>query len=281
MTAALRAGILAGYAIAMPVGAVATYLIALSARVRPLVAVAAAMGVATTDGLYALVATVGGVALAGLIAPVAGGLRVAAAVVLVGLAGKLVFDAVRTYRHSSPGPSSRARLAPAGAVSSASARPAAPSVDVLNAAGAAGARSDATGSPVASVTAAGWRAIARTSPGSGAAGRPARGGGSRPSVPSAAGAFARMVAITAVNPATVVYFGTVVVGARAGVQDSGPGAGAAFVLGAFAASASWQLLLAAGGSILGRTLAGRRGRLATALVSAGTIMVLVLVMMVS
>jgi arginine exporter protein ArgO len=37
-----------------------------------------------------------------------------------------------------------------------------------------------------------------------------------------------------------------------------------FVLAAFAASASWQLLLAAGGSAVGRFLTGPRGRLATA-----------------
>jgi len=40
---------------------------------------------------------------------------------------------------------------------------------------------------------------------------------------------------------------------------------------AFAASASWQLLLAGGGALLGRLLAGPRGRLATALVSSAVI----------
>jgi arginine exporter protein ArgO len=47
-----------------------------------------------------------------------------------------------------------------------------------------------------------------------------------------------------------------------------------FVLGAFAASASWQLLLAGGGALLGRTLTGRQGRLVTALASSVVIMVL-------
>ena len=41
-----------------------------------------------------------------------------------------------------------------------------------------------------------------------------------------------------------------------------------------AASASWQLLLATGGSLLGRVLTGPRGRLATGLSSAAVIAVL-------
>ena len=40
-----------------------------------------------------------------------------------------------------------------------------------------------------------------------------------------------------------------------------------FVLAAFVASASWQLLLAGGGSLVGRVLTGPGGRLVTALVS--------------
>jgi hypothetical protein len=46
------------------------------------------------------------------------------------------------------------------------------------------------------------------------------------------------------------------------------------VAAAFAASASWQLLVASGGSLLGRLLAGPRGRLGTALVSSGLIVAL-------
>lgn len=47
-----------------------------------------------------------------------------------------------------------------------------------------------------------------------------------------------------------------------------------FVLAAFAASASWQLLIAGGGALLGRTLTGHRGRLVTGLASSGVIMLL-------
>jgi arginine exporter protein ArgO len=44
-----------------------------------------------------------------------------------------------------------------------------------------------------------------------------------------------------------------------------------FVIGVVCASASWQLLLAGGGSLVGRALTGPRGRLATALVSSAVI----------
>jgi arginine exporter protein ArgO len=44
-----------------------------------------------------------------------------------------------------------------------------------------------------------------------------------------------------------------------------------FVVAAFAASASWQLLLAGGGALLGGLLAGARGRLLTALASSAVV----------
>ena len=50
MTAALLAGLLAGYGIAMPVGAVATYLVTLTARTSARVGAAGALGVASADG---------------------------------------------------------------------------------------------------------------------------------------------------------------------------------------------------------------------------------------
>jgi hypothetical protein len=55
--AALIAGLVAGYGIAMPVGAVATYLVALTARSSLKVGVFAALGVASADSLYALFGT--------------------------------------------------------------------------------------------------------------------------------------------------------------------------------------------------------------------------------
>jgi arginine exporter protein ArgO len=81
-------------------------------------------------------------------------------------------------------------------------------------------------------------------------------------------AYAGVLGLTLLNPATVVYFGALVLG------RGGAGGGVWFVLGAFLASASWQLLIAGGGSLVGRLLIGERGRLITALVSSAVITVL-------
>jgi arginine exporter protein ArgO len=100
MTAALVAGLVAGYGIAMPVGAVGTYLVTVSARTSLRVGLAASLGVATADGLYALVAVLGGTALAAAITPVAGPLRVVSALVLIALAVRITLNAVRTHRRA-------------------------------------------------------------------------------------------------------------------------------------------------------------------------------------
>jgi arginine exporter protein ArgO len=78
-------------------------------------------------------------------------------------------------------------------------------------------------------------------------------------------AYVLFVAITAVNPTTVVYFVAVVLGNRDLVD--GAAEGAVFVAAAFAASAAWQLVLASAGAGLGRVATGERGRLVTGLVS--------------
>ncbi|MGW2180563.1 hypothetical protein ACWCXX_21165 [Streptomyces sp. NPDC001732] len=83
MSAALVAGLLAGYGIAMPVGAVATCLVALTARTSLRVGACAALGVATADGLYALISMAGGSALAPLVESIAPPLRQVSAVVLL------------------------------------------------------------------------------------------------------------------------------------------------------------------------------------------------------
>jgi len=82
-----------------------------------------------------------------------------------------------------------------------------------------------------------------------------------------------LLGLTILNPATIVYFGALVLGQRA---DDGVGAWGQvlFVVGAFVASASWQLLLAGGGSLVGRLLTGPRGRLITALASSAVIAIL-------
>ncbi|MFF0597759.1 LysE family transporter [Streptomyces antibioticus] len=201
MTAALLAGLVAGYGIAVPVGAVATYLVSLTARTSLRTGVCAALGVAAADGLYALLATVGGSAVAVALRPVLVPLRWASALVLLALAARGALTAVRRYR---------ARHLAVRAV---------------------------------------------------------------PPPPSARRAFLSLLGITLLNPATVVYFAALVLGSGASgaVRPLEQGV---FVVAAFAASASWQVLVAGGGALLGRALTGHRGRLVTALVSSAVMTVL-------
>jgi arginine exporter protein ArgO len=208
VTAALVAGLVAGYGIAVPVGAVATYLVSLTARTSLRTGACAALGVATADGLYALLATVGGSALAAALRPVLAPLRWASALVLIALAVRGAVVAVRLHR--------------------------------------------------------GRRLATR----------------SAPPPPGALRAYLSLLGITLLNPTTVIYFAALVLGTRTS-QAVSPAAQGVFVLAAFAASASWQLLLAGGGALLGRALTGRRGRLVTALLSSGVITALAVRMMVA
>ena len=191
MSAPFLAGVVAGYGVAMPVGAIGVLIAGLSARTSLRVGAAAGLGAATADGIYALIAVVGGAAVASLVAPVATPLRWAAAVVLLGLA-------------------------------------------VLTARGA-------------------FR-------------KPGAARAERPATPLRA--YTGILALTLLNPATVIYFAALVLG------RSGEGGGAWFVVGAFLASASWQLLIAGSGSVIGRFLTGDRGRTITALVSSAVIAIL-------
>ncbi|MCX4982535.1 LysE family transporter [Streptomyces sp. NBC_00572] len=201
MTAAVVAGLLAGYGIAIPVGAVGAYLVAVTARTGWRTGGGAALGVATADGVYALLAVAGGSALVPLLTPVMTPLRWASAVVLVVLAVRAAHVALAAYR--------------TGGLAS---------------------RDDGT-----ELT-------------------PAR-------------AYLTFLGITILNPMTVIYFAALILA-------TGPSAPAtlpdriAFVVAAAVASASWQLLLALGGTLLGRTLTGSRGRLATVLASSTLIVVL-------
>jgi arginine exporter protein ArgO len=200
VTGALLAGLLAGYGIAMPVGAVATYLVTLTARTSARVGAAGALGVASADGLYAVVAVIGGAALTGLIAAVAEPLRWASAVVLIALAVRIAWTALRDHRSGE---------------------------------------------------------------------QPVTDGGVR----TAPRAFATLLGITLLNPVTVLYFSALVLGSKANGLG-GAAQSAVFVVAAFAASASWQLLLVGGGVALGRVLTGRTGRLIIGLVSSAVIIAL-------
>ncbi|ANN22278.1 lysine transporter LysE [Amycolatopsis orientalis] len=100
MSAALVAGLLAGYGIAIPVGAVGTYLVLLTARDGLKVGAYAALGVATADGLYALIAVLGGSRLVPIIQPIAVPLRWGSVVILLVLAVHIGITGVRNFRDS-------------------------------------------------------------------------------------------------------------------------------------------------------------------------------------
>lgn len=188
-------GAVAGLAVAMPLGAVGTYLVGLGARERIAVSAAAALGVASVDGGYAVIAVLGGAGLQIVLYEFADGLRWIAASVLVGIAIRTALLAVRRYRDRG---------------------------------GAVGRHRELT---------------------------PAR-------------AYASLVALTAVNPATLITFAAVAVGRSSSLGSSTMLAVALFAIGAFAASAAWQLLLTGGGNLLGRLLNGPRGQLTISACSA-------------
>lgn len=114
MTGALVSGLVAGYGIAIPVGAVGAYLVSLTARTSLRTGACAALGVATADGLYALVAAIGGTALAASLQPVLGPLRWVSALALAALAVRGAGAALR--QHRSTGAAAAARAAPPGPV---------------------------------------------------------------------------------------------------------------------------------------------------------------------
>jgi arginine exporter protein ArgO len=195
MISYLFSGAVAGLAVAMPIGAVGSYLVGLAARERTATALAAALGIASVDGAYAILAGVGGTGLHAMLTEVSGWLTYAAAVTLVVVAVHTMRTAFRRYRGDIQTRSQLSRLTPARA-------------------------------------------------------------------------YFSLVALTAINPATVVTFAAVVVGRTSSAGGSSWPAVALFALGAFLASASWQLLLAGGGSLLGRLLRTRRGQLRISLCSA-------------
>jgi threonine/homoserine/homoserine lactone efflux protein len=186
------AGLVTGWAIAIPIGAVGALLVALTARTNLRTGSAAALGVAAVDGGYAAVAVVGGAALATRLEPYAGSLQVLSALVLLGIAVLTIWLGRRSSGRSAAAPESARDLRP-------------------------------------------WQA------------------------------FVAFVALTAVNPTTVVYFAAVIIG-NPHLAD-GWEEGVVFVLAAFAASASWQLSLAGLGAALGRQVTSKRGRVITAWVS--------------
>jgi len=97
VTAALVAGLLAGYGIAVPVGAIGAYLVALTARTSLRIGAFAALGVATADGVYSLIAVCSGAAAAPALRPVTPQLQRGSAAVLIVLAVYGTVTAIRRY----------------------------------------------------------------------------------------------------------------------------------------------------------------------------------------
>lgn len=177
MTAFLD-GVLAGYGIAIPVGAIAILIVGTGMRCGFPCAAAAGAGAATADLLYATVAATVGAAAARLLDPWAVPIRLGSALVLIALAGWGLAGLRRTS-HQPPGTVSVSRG-------------------------------------------------------------------------EMAATYGRFLGLTIINPLTVIYFTSMVLGNAVGRPVGAVGA-IVFAVGAFAASLSWQLLLAGVGAF------GRRG----------------------
>jgi threonine/homoserine/homoserine lactone efflux protein len=198
MLQAVIAGLLAGYAIAVPVGAIAVLIIqtGLSHGLRS--GIAAAAGAASADLIYASTAALAGLWVASLIGPLIGPLRVVGGVILIalGVRGLLALSSAR---------------------------------ESIN--------------PMAAHDEA-RRPHHRT--------------------------YLTLLALTLLNPATIVYFTALTVGLP---FLGGPGERLAFAAAAGFASLSWQLLLAIVGAALGRG-GGHRVRYWSAVLGNGVIVVL-------
>ncbi|GAA3206083.1 LysE family transporter [Actinocorallia longicatena] len=202
MTEAILSGLLAGYGVAIPVGAIGVLIVTLTARTSFRVGAAAAAGVATADGLYAIAAVLGGASLTPLIEPVATPLTWLAALVLLAVAAR---TAVAAFRERSER-----------------------EVPLLT--------------------------------------RPGR-------------AYLALLGLTVLNPATIIYFAALVLGRQA-ENALTTAEQFAFAVSAVAASLSWQLLLAAGGSLVGKALTGGRARLLTSLAASAIIAALAVLLVV-
>jgi arginine exporter protein ArgO len=186
MLEAAVAGAIAGYAIAIPVGAIAVLIIHTGLTSGFRTAAAAAAGAASADAIYATLAVLAGLAITPLIEPLLVPVRVVGgiALILLGVRG-LVTE---------------------------------------------------------------WRS------------RHATAGEVKPQTPLRHGrTYLQLLGLTLLNPATVIYFAALVVGLN---FLGGIGERLVFAAAAFVASLSWQLLLAAFGSMLGRG-AGHRLRTPT------------------
>ncbi len=95
MGGSFLAGVVAGYAIAIPVGAIAVLIVEQGLRRGFRAGFAAGAGAATADGLYAALAMVAGVAVSAALAPIETPLRLIAGLVLLGIAGRGILSLIR------------------------------------------------------------------------------------------------------------------------------------------------------------------------------------------
>lgn len=180
MLHALLIGLVAGYGIAIPVGAIAVLIVETGMRCGFRCAFFAGAGAATADLLYAVAATIGGAAIAAAVQGVAAPFKIGSAGILILMA----LNGLRSARATRAAPDVAAMVPDRGE-------------------------------------------LART--------------------------YFKFLGLTVVNPLTVVYFTVFVVGLGVADTLTTPQA-MVFALGAFAASLSWQTLLAGIGSVAHRRL---------------------------
>ncbi|MBI3362773.1 MAG: LysE family transporter [Chloroflexi bacterium] len=102
MTTAFWQGVLAGYGIAIPVGAIAILIVETGLQRGFGIAFAAGAGAAGADLFYATIAAVAGATLASALTPFAGSVRITSALVLLFLGGRGLYS---LWRSSIPDPS--------------------------------------------------------------------------------------------------------------------------------------------------------------------------------
>ena len=174
-------GLLAGYGIAIPVGAVAVLIVNTAIRNGFPAGFAAGAGAATADMLFAALAALAGFVIAPALEPYSGSLRVVGGLVLIAIAAAGLWK----RRKVPPGP-------------------------------------PRTGEPYSLLV-----------------------------------TYLQFVAVTMVNPLTIIYFAALIIGRSPASGNDLLSANLLFVIGAGVASLSWQTFLAAVGSLAGKHLSPR------------------------
>ncbi len=187
-------GALAGYGIAIPVGAIAVLIIDTALRGGFALGFMAGAGAASADVLYAILAAVAGAALTSILLPFAGPIRILSGIVLVAIGSYGLYSLALRRRHEKVQANAFAMAGDAATIAT-----------------------------VTKPVTGGWRT------------------------------YRQFLALTVLNPLTVAYFGSLILGGS-GSSLSQPVDRVLFVLGAGLASLSWQTALAAFGALARRSL---------------------------